>query len=178
MKKNLKLLTNASVKNWCKSPHGNKCHLARPPTIPNFVALGQTMYDKSVKMFTASSILAPQGDLLSQSSPILAMVCSKTPSIKLLNFVPIWKPTCEISAAKIRRFRRRRDRHKKQTLYDIVCALLCGDNKTLTRMWADAQRDGRPAEYIGTLCESSVIPFLVQRHKVWLTPTAGVHAVQ
>jgi len=45
-----------------------------------------------------------------------------------------------------------------------------------TRMWADAQRDGRPAEYRWRpdLCESSVIPFLVPRHKVWLTPSAGV----
>jgi len=42
-----------------------------------------------------------------------------------------------------------------------------------TRMWADAQRDGRPVEYIcGALCESSA--FLVQRHKLWLTPTARV----
>jgi len=39
-----------------------------------------------------------------------------------------------------------------------------------TRLWADAQRDGRPAEY--AICESSVIPFLVPRRKVWLTTTA------
>jgi len=26
----------------------------------------------------------------------------------------------------------------------------------------------------GTLCESSVIPFLVPRHNVWLTPVSGV----
>jgi len=26
----------------------------------------------------------------------------------------------------------------------------------------------------GTVCESSVIPFLVPRRKVWLTPAAGV----
>ena len=26
----------------------------------------------------------------------------------------------------------------------------------------------------GALCESSIIPFLVPRHKVWLTPAAGV----
>jgi len=38
-------------------------------------------------------------------------------------------------------------------------------------MWVDAQRDGRPG---GTLCKSSVIPFLVPRCKVWLTPAAGV----
>jgi len=44
-------------------------------------------------------------------------------------------------------------------------------------MWADVQRDGRPAEYIGgILCESSVISFLVPRRKVWptRTPAAGV----
>jgi len=29
----------------------------------------------------------------------------------------------------------------------------------------------------GALCESSVIPFLVPRRKVWLTPAAEVHAV-
>jgi len=47
----------------------------------------------------------------------------------------------------------------------------------ITRMWADTQRDGRPAEYrwhplqkIG----NSIIPFLVPRRKVWLTPAAGV----
>jgi len=40
-------------------------------------------------------------------------------------------------------------------------------------MWADAQRDGRPAEY-GALCETSVIPVLVPRCKVWLTPAGRV----
>jgi len=33
---------------------------------------------------------------------------------------------------------------------------------TTTRMWANAQRDGRPVEHSGALC---------QRRKVWLTPT-------
>jgi len=42
-------------------------------------------------------------------------------------------------------------------------------------MWADAQHDGRPAEYRWRPCESSVIPFLVvPRHKVWLTAAARV----
>ena len=31
---------------------------------------------------------------------------------------------------------------------------------TITRTWANAQRDGRPAEYRWRLCESSVIPLL------------------
>ena len=43
-----------------------------------------------------------------------------------------------------------------------------------SRMWADAQRDGSPAEYRRRLCESSVIPFPVLRSKLWLTPTAQV----
>jgi len=41
-------------------------------------------------------------------------------------------------------------------------------------MWADAKRDGRPAEYSCRRLESSVIPFLVPRHKVWLTAAARV----
>ena len=36
-------------------------------------------------------------------------------------------------------------------------------------MWANAQRDSRPAEYRWHLCKSSIIPFLVRRHKAWLT---------
>jgi len=39
-------------------------------------------------------------------------------------------------------------------------------------MWADAQRDGRHAEYRWR--ERSLIPFLVTRRKVWLTHTARV----
>ena len=46
-------------------------------------------------------------------------------------------------------------------------------------MWAYAQRDGRLGNIGGALLkmtrsESYVIPFLVPRHKVWLTPTARV----
>ena len=42
------------------------------------------------------------------------------------------------------------------------------------RMWADAQDDGRQAEYRWRPLQSSVIPFLVPCRKVWLTPAAGV----
>jgi len=41
-------------------------------------------------------------------------------------------------------------------------------------MWADAKRDGRPADIGGVVCESSVIPFLTRRRKVWLTPARAV----
>jgi len=43
-------------------------------------------------------------------------------------------------------------------------------------MWADAQRDGRPVEYRWRSLRKlrTLIPFLVSRRKVWLTPAAGV----
>jgi len=47
--------------------------------------------------------------------------------------------------------------------------------KYVTRMWADAQRDGRPAEYRWRrLRKFHIIPLLVPRRKVWLTPTGRV----
>jgi len=45
--------------------------------------------------------------------------------------------------------------------------------KTKTRMWADAQRNGRHAEYRGAIGESLVIPSLYHT-AVWLTLAAGV----
>ena len=44
----------------------------------------------------------------------------------------------------------------------------------VTRMWADAQRDGRPAEHRWRPLRKSVIPFLEPCRKVWLTPAVGV----
>jgi len=41
-------------------------------------------------------------------------------------------------------------------------------------MWANAQRDGRPAEYRWRPLRKFRIPFVVPRRKVWLTPAAGV----
>jgi len=42
-------------------------------------------------------------------------------------------------------------------------------------MWADAQRDGRPAEHQWRPAQKySVIPFLVPRRKAWLMPAAEV----
>ena len=40
-------------------------------------------------------------------------------------------------------------------------------------MWVDGNVMADKPNIGGALCESSVIPFLV-RHKVWLTPAAGV----
>jgi len=49
-----------------------------------------------------------------------------------------------------------------------------GSNNIITRMWADAQRDGRQPNIGGALCESSIIPFLVPSYKVWWTAAARV----
>ena len=43
-------------------------------TVPNFIALGQTMYEKIITIFTPFSILALQTDSLGQSSPISALM--------------------------------------------------------------------------------------------------------
>jgi len=81
------------------------CNAQMPLTMPNFI----TMYEKSVTFFTPFSILAPQGDLLCQSSPVWVVTYSKAPSIKLPNFVPFSK--YEIAAVKVRRFRGRHNTH-------------------------------------------------------------------
>jgi len=41
-------------------------------------------------------------------------------------------------------------------------------------MWADAQRDGRPAEYRWRYLRKFRNSIPVARRKVWLTPAAGV----
>ena len=99
---------------WCRgttdqsSPDtGNKCRMARSLTLPNFIALGKTMYEKRVTtIFFTFSILAPQGDLLSQSSPVLALVYSMALS----------RSVYDIIAAKFRRLRCTDD---KKTLNDM-----------------------------------------------------------
>jgi len=69
---------------------GNKCRLARPQTLPNFIALGQTMYEKSVTNFLHPSVIwRPMGPP-GQYSPILVLMYSKAPSINLPNSVPFW----------------------------------------------------------------------------------------
>jgi len=43
-----------------------------------------------------------------------------------------------------------------------------------TSMWADAKQMAVQPNIGGALCESSLIPFLVPCHKIWLTATAPV----
>jgi len=41
---------------------GNKCPLVRPLTVPNFIELGQTVYEKSVTIFLHPSVFwSPSG---------------------------------------------------------------------------------------------------------------------
>jgi len=69
-----------------------------------------------------------------------------------------------------RKERKKKDRnHRAKILWSALLHRV-----TITRMWADAHRDGRPAEYRWRLYESSVIPLLAARRKFWPTPTARV----
>jgi len=67
--------TSASVKEWCKSPHGitgppgqssrnsgNKCQLPTPLTMPNFIMLGQTLYEKALQFFYTIPYFGAPGD--------------------------------------------------------------------------------------------------------------------
>jgi len=58
-----------------------------PLIVPHFIALGQTMYEKSVKNFYTLQYFDVPVRPLVQSSPTLALVYSKAPSINLPNFV-------------------------------------------------------------------------------------------
>jgi len=81
---------------------GSMWPLARPLNMPNFVALHQTVYEKSgTKIFYTRHYFGALGDPLGQSSPIWVVIYNKLP-----NFVPFWKPLYEIglSAEKVRRF--------------------------------------------------------------------------
>jgi len=57
--------------------------------VPNFIALGQTMYEKSVtKYFAPFSIMAPHGDLLDRSPPVYALMYTARADL----------PMCQISS--------------------------------------------------------------------------------
>jgi len=53
-------------------------------------------------------------------------------------------------------------------LVPVLAYRICPGKQALSRMWANAQRDGRPAEHVAPS---------VQRCKVWLMPTTRCHAV-
>ena len=64
-----------------------------PVIVRNFIALGQTVYEKSVTNFcyTLYYFGVPEGDLLGHSSSIWVVMYSKVPSINFSNFTPFWK---------------------------------------------------------------------------------------
>jgi len=59
---------------------------------------------KALQNILPPSVLSTTGEPLGRSSPILALTYSEAHSINLPNFVPLWKPVYEISAARNRRF--------------------------------------------------------------------------
>jgi len=66
------------------------CYAQMSLIVPNFIALSETIYDKSVTIFTPFSILAPQA----QETPFVPKFTNlgddvqQGPSTKLPNFVP------------------------------------------------------------------------------------------
>jgi len=75
---------------------------------------------KALQKFYTLHYFGTPGESLGQTSPISVVMYMKAPSIKVPNFVPFWKPVYELAAAKVRRFRRRRDPHtQKKTVNDM-----------------------------------------------------------
>jgi len=68
------------------------CYGPMPAIVPNFIALGQTMYKKRVTKIYSLVNFGTSGEPLGQSSLILEILYSKTNSINLPNFVPFWQP--------------------------------------------------------------------------------------
>jgi len=59
-------------------------------------------------------------------------------------------------------------------IQSVTAEIKRGIKEERTRMWADANVMVARPNIGGLLCESSVIPFLVPRREVWLTPTTQV----
>jgi len=79
------------------------CYVPMPLIVPNYFALAQTMYEKSVTIFTPFCIFAPQGNLR-QSSPISALTDSKDRTTNVPHYVSFWQPvyeTCQCQSMSI-----------------------------------------------------------------------------
>jgi len=102
-----------------------------PIITPNFIALSQLMCEKSVTIFLHSSVFwRPRGTALATVHQywLWCRAYSKSIRSKLPNFIPFWKLLYKISAAEFRRFRRRRDRHTKNTTRkNSSLRIPCGD---------------------------------------------------
>ena len=97
-----------------------------PVILPNFIAVGQTMYEKSVTIFTPFTILAPQGTLWAKIHQSGWWCIAR----KLPNLVPS-------------------DNHCTRYLLPKFVDFVDGVTyrRKTTRMWANVQRDGRRAEH-------------------------------
>jgi len=91
------------------SPHGitgplrpkfTKFGLARPLRLPNFITLGQTMYEKCITNFLHPSVFWRPGVPPDQSSPDLGNKCRSARPLTLPNFNSLQQKVCKISAVK------------------------------------------------------------------------------
>ena len=118
------------MNDWCKSTHGitgppdqnsrnsgNKCQLARPMTMPNFIALGQMMYEKSVTIFYTFSILAPPCRI--------ARPFYQTDKFRPVLKTPLGNIWCQSSLRSLMAWHT----HKENNKRCIISALQCGDKK-------------------------------------------------
>ena len=89
------------------------------------------------------------------------------------SMVDIQSATAEIRRGKNERRIRNRDKNIMST-----SATQGGHNKqVVTRNVGRCPTWWPPCHIGGAVCKSSIIPFLVPRSKVWLTPTAGVSCI-
>jgi len=63
------------------------CYAPMPLIVPNLIALGQTMCDKSVTIFSPFSILAPQGDAPGPKFTILGRYVQQDPLCQFAKFL-------------------------------------------------------------------------------------------
>jgi len=118
-------------------------------TVSNLIAMGQAVYEKRVTIFYTLHYFSAPGDPLGQISPIWEAMYSKA-SLSI----------CRISS--------RSDNPCVRYMLPIFINFVDGViHKTQTKleMWANAQRDGRPAEYRWCPLFNAA---------VWLTPTTRV----
>ena len=98
----LNVETSASVNNLCMSPHGiagppdqsspnsgNNCPLVRPLALPNFIALGQTMYEKRITIFHTLQYFGASGDPLGSKLTSLGTDIQQCPDYQCAKFRPL-----------------------------------------------------------------------------------------
>jgi len=95
----------SDVENFCSRKSGLFTKIHQDLLRTNVPHCARFHPEKALQFFLHPSVFWRPRGTLCQNSLILALMYSKAPSINLLNFVPLWQPIYEISAAKLRWFR-------------------------------------------------------------------------